>query len=145
MSWIWTQMYQKKMNRKLYIQELENDLLYNKILNIQRKTRSIGINASLHVCLMKRISTLEGYKIFYKMHGLFGLLFMLWERIGNSMCFVLKIIKIKTICFTNQRLYNLHVDTILMWVQIQGLPLEYFSIDFAEYLAVMIKHVEWVD
>ena len=42
----------------------------------------------------------------------------------------------------NIRLYNLHVDTIPIWVQIWGLLLEYLTIDFAEYLATMIGSIE---
>ena len=45
----------------------------------------------------------------------------------------------------NIRLPHVNVEYVPIWVQIWGLPLAYFVVDFAEYLGTIIGPVEWVD
>ena len=39
----------------------------------------------------------------------------------------------------------MHVELIPMWVQIWGLSLGYYMVDFVKYLGAFIGPVEWVD
>ena len=45
----------------------------------------------------------------------------------------------------NLRLHTLRVLDIAVWIQIQGLPLDYHHLNFAEYVGAMVGPVDWVD